>query len=500
MKTNIFNEKLENTNNEAIIRWNIPRDSSFQKVHINIGTIGHVDHGKTTLTAAISRVFAEIYKEKNPNGTEIKVLGYGDIDKAPEERNRGITINATTIEYVTDNSHYAHTDCPGHADYVKNMITGARKTDIAIIVVDVGSGLSLQTKEHILLARRCGVRKIAIVFTKADMVSSVEDAWIAQGSMDEVISELQKNGYSENNVILNNSGLTDFADDEDNSKFIDLTIEAAISKDETRLQEIYETICNLPMKAHKYIFTMCAARLLLDLDKNNIRYKIQKELLRRLFDDIERGFPLPERKEDAQLVVSIEGVYNIPGRGVVVSGIVEQGKVKVGETVTISGGGRKPLTTIITDIEAFNKKLPSVSAGQDAGFLLRGIEYSQIERGMLISTGPIICYSEAKCYLRLLTKEEGGREKGITTEYKPHCFMRSLDSSCSIFLLNENGEIIPKGQEYMAPGDAKEVIMTFDKHIPGLMSDEENLSIILREGGRTIGQAMLLKILKIEKI
>lgn len=451
-----------------------------RKPNINIGTIGHVDHGKTTTTAAITFLFS-------PEG---KGLTYAQIDKAPEEQKRGITINATTVEYETKNRHYSHTDCPGHEDFIKNMIAGASKMEMAILIVSCVDGVSLQTTEHVILASRCGIKNIAIIFTKADLLKH-DEVELFSFIMEEVTDLLNNNGFKPQSTIPTTSELTEFYTSSETEQFVDLCYTLSSSETSTSLlEQKYEELVNMPKKAHRYLFTLCAPKIILEADKNSIRYKAQALLLERFFFEMEQMIPLPPRDLDKPFALVVESVFNIKGRGVVVSGTVIRGKAGIGTAVEIVGGD-STIDTTITGVEAFKKTLEFAQCGDDVGILLRGVNYDDISRGMVVSAkGQTITYSNIKCMLRLLTSTEGGRTNGIQKGYRPQFYIRCGDYTGVI------EEFIKEGSEYeasgfmMMPGDTKEVLIKFEKPIPGL-KDETDVQMIIREGGKTVGQARL---------
>ncbi|MGN6193577.1 MAG: elongation factor Tu [Ginsengibacter sp.] len=329
------------------------------KPHVNIGTIGHVDHGKTTLTAAITDILSKkgLAEKKN----------YADIDGAPEEKERGITINTAHVEYATANRHYAHVDCPGHADYVKNMITGAAQMDGAILVVAATDGPMPQTKEHILLARQVGVPRIVVFMNKVDLVDDPELLELVEMEIREL--------------------LTSYGFDGDNTPIIQGSATGALAGDDKWVAKIDE-----------------------------------------LMDAVDTFIPLPPRPVDQPFLMSVEDVFSITGRGTVATGRIERGRIKVGEPVEIVGLMEKPLTSTVTGVEMFKKLLDQGEAGDNAGLLLRGIEKNQIRRGMVLcKPGSITPHTEFKGEVYVLSKEEGGRHTPFFNKYRPQFYFRTTD-------------------------------------------------------------------------
>jgi elongation factor Tu len=331
-----------------------------EKPHVNVGTIGHVDHGKTTLTAAITSLLA-----KKGMGNVAKK--YDEIDGAPEERERGITINTAHVEYQTDNRHYAHVDCPGHADYVKNMITGAAQMDGAILVVAATDGPMPQTKEHILLARQVGVPRIVVFMNKVDLVDDVELLELVEMEIREL--------------------LTSYGFDGDNTPIIQGSATGALSEDPKWVAKIDE-----------------------------------------LMEAVDTYIPLPPRPVDMAFLMSVEDVFSITGRGTVATGRIERGIIKVGEGVEIVGLMDAPLTSTVTGVEMFKKLLDEGQAGDNAGLLLRGIEKKDIRRGMVIcKPGSITPHTDFKGEVYVLSKEEGGRHTPFFNKYRPQFYFRTTD-------------------------------------------------------------------------
>mgnify|MGYP001806410661 CR=1 FL=1 len=344
------------------------------KPHMNVGTIGHVDHGKTTLTAAIT-----IYAAKKYGGQAKK---YDDIDNAPEEKARGITINTAHVEYESANRHYAHVDCPGHADYVKNMITGAAQMDAAILVVSATDGPMPQTREHILLARQVGVPNIVVFINKVDVVEDAELVDLVEMEIRELLS---KYGFPGDKVqIIKGSGLGA------------LNAEAQW---EAKVEE-----------------------LLVALD----------------------AIPLPQRENDKPFLLSVEDVFSISGRGTVATGRIEKGKVKIGDNVDLVGLGRDKKGITVTGVEMFRKQLNDAQAGDNVGLLLRGVEKEQIERGqVLVAPGTITPHTEFECEVVVLTKEEGGRHTPFFKDYRPQFYFRTTDVTGSIEILGGKEMVMP---------------------------------------------------------
>jgi elongation factor Tu len=346
------------------------------KPHLNVGTIGHVDHGKTTLTAAITDVLSKkgLAEKKN----------YDDIDGAPEEKERGITINTAHVEYATATRHYAHVDCPGHADYVKNMITGAAQMDGAILVVAATDGPMPQTKEHILLARQVGVPQIVVFMNKVDLVDDPELLELVEMEIREL--------------------LTSYGFDGDNTPIIQGSATGALAGEEKWVKKIDE-----------------------------------------LMDAVDSYIPLPPRLVDQPFLMSVEDVFSITGRGTVATGRIERGRIKVGEAMEIVGLMEKPLTTTCTGVEMFKKLLDEGEAGDNAGLLLRGIEKNQIRRGMVLcKPGSITPHTEFKGEVYVLSKEEGGRHTPFFNKYRPQFYFRTTDVTGEV-ALNAGTEMVMPG-------------------------------------------------------
>jgi len=387
------------------------------KPHCNIGTIGHVDHGKTTLTAAITKILAETGKAQ--------FTAYDQIDKAPEEKARGITINTAHVEYETENRHYAHVDCPGHADYVKNMITGAAQMDGAILVVSAADGPMPQTREHILLARQVGVPALVVYMNKCDMVDDPELLDLVEMEVRELLSSYEFPG--DTIPIIRGSALVALEDGD-----------AKLGRD-----SIFEL-----MKA------------------------------------VDEFIPQPARPLDKPFLMPIEDVFTISGRGTVVTGRVERGVVKVGETVEIIGI-RPTTTTTVTGVEMFRKLLDQGQAGDNIGALLRGIERTGVERGQVLAKpGSITPHTNFEAGIYVLTKDEGGRHTPFFANYRPQFYFRTTDVTGIVTL--------PEGTEMVMPGDNVSISVELIQPI----AMEEKLRFAIREGGRTVGSGVVAKIIK----
>jgi elongation factor Tu len=386
------------------------------KPHVNVGTMGHIDHGKTTLTAAITKVLSD-----NVEGSSF--TEFANIDNAPEERERGITINVSHVEYETENRHYAHVDMPGHADYIKNMITGAAQVDGAILVVSAADGPMPQTREHVLLARQVGVPKIIVALNKVDMVDDDELIELVEMEVRELLNEYDFPG--DDTPVVHVSALKALEGDAD------------------------------------------AAAAVLDL-----------------MAQVDDYIPTPERDLDKPFLMPIEDVFSITGRGTVVTGKVEQGKVNTGDELEIVGI-KDTTKTVCTGVEMFRKLLDSGQAGDNIGALLRGIDKDDVQRGQVLAApGSITPHTdfEAQCYV--LSKEEGGRHKPFFTNYRPQFYFRTTDITGTIQL--------PEGTEMCMPGD--NTAMTVELINPIAM--DEGLRFAIREGGRTVGAGSVTKILK----
>jgi elongation factor Tu len=387
------------------------------KPHVNIGTIGHVDHGKTTLTAAISKVLHDKYPDLNP---EFK---FDDIDKAPEEKQRGITINIAHIEYETEKRHYAHVDAPGHADYIKNMITGAAQMDGAILVVAATDGPMAQTREHVLLARQVGVPYLLVALNKADMVDDEEILELVEMEVRELLSSQGFDG--DDAPVVRVSGLKALEGDPEWTK----SVEA-------------------------------------------------------LLDAVDENVPDPVRDLDKPFLMPIEDVFTITGRGTVVTGKVDRGRLSVNSEVEIVGI-RPAQKTTVTGIETFHKSMDEAQAGDNTGLLLRGIKREEVERGqVVVKPGSITPHTNFEAQVYILAKDEGGRHNPFYSNYRPQFYFRTTDVTGVITL--------PEGTEMVMPGDNTE--MTVELIQPIAM--EEGLGFAIREGGRTVGSGRVTKIIK----
>jgi len=390
------------------------------KPHCNIGTIGHVDHGKTTLTAAITAVLAVT------NGA--KMMDYDAIDNAPEERERGITISTSHVEYETDNRHYAHVDCPGHADYVKNMITGAAQMDGAILVVSAADGPMPQTREHILLSKQVGVPYIVVFMNKEDMVDDEELLELVEMEIRELLDQYEFPG--DDTPIVAGSALK------------------ALEEAKTGTLGAWS------------------------------------EKIKTLMAEVDRYIPQPIRETDKDFLMPVEDVFSISGRGTVVTGRIERGTVKIGETIEIVGI-KDTQTTTVTGIEMFRKEMTEGVAGDNCGLLLRGIAKEAVERGQVLckpkSITPHTIF-EAEIYV--LSKEEGGRHTPFFSNYRPQFYVRTTDVTGAITL--------PEGTEMVMPGDNVKITATLIHPI----AMEEGTRFAIREGGRTVGAGVVSKIVK----
>src|SRR3954453_863795 len=385
------------------------------KPHCNIGTIGHVDHGKTSLTAAITKILAET------GGATY--TAYDQIDNAPEEKARGITIATAHVEYQTEKRHYAHVDCPGHADYIKNMITGAAQMDGAILVVAATDGPMPQTREHVLLARQVGVPYIVVALNKCDAVDDPELLDLVELEVRELLKSYQFPG--------------------DDLPVVRLSALGALNGEE----------------------------------------KWEKQI-DALMDAVDKNVPLPARDVDKPFLMPIEDIFSISGRGTVVTGRIERGKVKVGEEVEIVGF-RDTRKTVVTGVEMFKKQLDEGMAGDNAGLLLRGIAKEDVERGMVLAkTGSIKPHTKFKAEIYVLTKEEGGRHPPFFKGYRPQFYFRTTDVTGVAEL--------PAGTEMVMPGD--NVALTIELITPVAM--EKGLRFAIREGGRTVGAGTISEIIK----
>ncbi|HIK41831.1 elongation factor Tu [Thermoleptolyngbya sp. M55_K2018_002] len=400
------------------------------KPHVNIGTIGHVDHGKTTLTAAITMTLAAL--------GQAQARKYDEIDAAPEEKARGITINTAHVEYETEKRHYAHVDCPGHADYVKNMITGAAQMDGAILVVAATDGAMPQTKEHILLARQVGVPSIVVFLNKVDQLDDEELLELVELELRELLSEYEFPG--DDLPIIRGSGL--------------MALEAMIKDPKTQrgqnewVDKIYE-----------------------------------------LMDAVDEYIPTPERDIDKPFLMAVEDVFTITGRGTVATGRIERGKIKVNEEVELVGL-RETRKTTVTGIEMFKKSLDEGLAGDNAGLLLRGLKKEDIERGMVIAKpGTITPHTEFEGEVYVLTEKEGGRKTPFFAGYKPQFYVRTTDVTGTIKAFTADDG---SNAEMVMPGDRIKV----NVELINAIAIEQGMRFAIREGGRTIGAGVVSKIIK----
>ena len=397
------------------------------KPHVNIGTIGHVDHGKTTLTAAITMTMASLVGGERKN--------YDEIDSAPEEKARGITINTAHVEYQTPNRHYAHVDCPGHADYIKNMITGAAQMDGAIIVIAATDGPMAQTKEHILLARQVNVPKLVVFLNKID-----------DPSVDNDMLELVELDTRE---VLNKYGF-----DGDNASIIKGSAKMAL-----------DALVKNP-----------------DVKKGDNKWV---DAIIELMEAVDKDIPTPEREIDKPVLMAVEDVFSITGRGTVATGRIERGMVKVCEEIEIVGMSTEKKKAVVTGVEMFRKTLDQGQAGDNVGLLLRGIDKDAIERGMVVcKPNSINPHSEFKAEVYILKKEEGGRHTPFFNGYRPQFYVRTTDVTGSVTL--------PEGVEMVMPGD--NIQMTTILHCP--IAVEVGMKFSIREGGRTVGAGVVTEIIK----
>ena len=386
------------------------------KPHVNVGTMGHIDHGKTTLTAAITKVLAD-----NVEGSSF--TEFANIDNAPEERERGITINVSHVEYETEARHYAHVDMPGHADYIKNMITGAAQVDGAILVVSAADGPMPQTREHVLLARQVGVPKIVVALNKVDMVDDEELLELVEMEVRELLDEYDFPG--DDTPVIHVSALKALEGDADAG---------------TKIMELMAQV-----------------------------------------DDF---IPTPERDLDKPFLMPIEDVFSITGRGTVVTGKVEQGKVHTGDSIEIVGI-KDTTTTTCTGVEMFRKLLDQGQAGDNIGALLRGVDKDDVQRGQVLAApGSITPHTEFEAQVYVLSKNEGGRHKPFFSNYRPQFYFRTTDITGNIQL--------PEGTEMCMPGDNTEMHVELINPI----AMDEGLRFAIREGGRTVGAGSVTKILK----
>jgi len=387
------------------------------KPHVNVGTIGHIDHGKTTLTAAITKVLSE-------SGTGTAVRDFSSIDAAPEERQRGITINTAHVEYETENRHYAHVDCPGHADYIKNMITGAAQMDGAILVVSAADGPMPQTREHILLARQVEVPFMVVALNKADMVDDPELLELVELEVRELLSKYDFPG--------------------DDIPIIQVSALKALEGDPEWTPKILE-----------------------------------------LMAAVDSYIPEPTRDTDKPFLMPIEDVFTITGRGTVVTGRIEQGKIEVGKEIEIVGINDKVEKTTVTGLEMFLKVLDFAQAGDNAGVLLRGVKREEVQRGQVLAKpGSITPHTHFKAEVYVLSKDEGGRHTPFFNGYRPQFYFRTTDVTGSIKL--------PDGQEMVMPGDNTQMEIEMGQPI----AMDAGLRFAVREGGRTVGAGVVTEIIK----
>jgi elongation factor Tu len=395
------------------------------KPHVNVGTIGHVDHGKTTLTAAITGVLASLGKTK--------ALGFYEIDNAPEEKERGITIAISHVEYETEKRHYAHVDCPGHADYIKNMITGAAQMDGAILVVSAADGPMPQTREHILLARQVGVPFIVVFLNKVDMVEDPELLELVEVEVRDLLNQYEFPG--DKIPVIKGAALK--------------AMEAVQEKAKVGRGQDARAAC-----------------------------------IWELTDAVDNYIPTPVRDVDKPFLMSVEDIFTITGRGTVATGRVERGRLKLGEEVEIVGLREAGKKTVATGIEMFRKVLDEAVAGDNVGVLLRGVEREDIERGMVLAKpGTIHPHTKFMAEVYILTKEEGGRHTPFFTGYRPQFYFRTTDVTGDIKL--------PDGVEMVMPGDN----VTMEAALITPIALEEGQRFAVREGGRTVGAGVVAKIL-----
>jgi elongation factor Tu len=384
------------------------------KPHVNTGTIGHVDHGKTTLTAAITKYFGK------------RAIRYDEIDKAPEEKERGITINSAHVEYETEGRHYAHVDCPGHADYVKNMITGAAQMDGAILVVSAVDGPMPQTREHILLAKQVGIGTLVVFLNKVDMVEDEELLELVEMEVREL--------------------LTKYGFDGDAARVVRGSALKALTEEGTELGE---------------------------------------KAIRELMKVVDEAIPMPKRDIEKPFLMPIEDVFSISGRGTVVTGRIEQGKIKVGEEVEIVGIREESKKTKCTGVEMFKKELEEGMAGDNAGLLLRGIAKEEVERGQVLAKpGSITPHTKFKAEVYVLKKEEGGRHTPFFKNYRPQFYFRTTDVTGTVEL--------KEGVEMVMPGDNTEIVVELISPI----AMDKGLKFAIREGGKTVGAGVVAEVIK----
>ena len=388
------------------------------KPHVNVGTLGHVDHGKTTLTAAILHVMGM-------TGGAKKILGVEDLDKSPESRERGITISTAHCEYESANRHYAHVDCPGHADYIKNMITGAAQMDGAILVVSATDGPMPQTREHVLLARQVGVQNVVVFLNKVDQVDDPELVDLVEEEVRELLTKYEYDG--KNIRVIRGSAL--------------LALKSAKPEDE----------------AAKPVVDLIAA--------------------------LDETIPEPVRDVDKPFLMPIEDVFSIEGRGTVVTGRIDRGKVELNDEIEIVGL-RDTAKTVVTGIEMFNKQLDEGQAGDNAGILLRGLKKEDVERGQVLAApGSITPHNKFEAEVYVLTKDEGGRHTPFFKGYKPQFYIRTTDVTGAVEL--------PAGTEMVMPGDT----ISINVELVSKVAMEDGMRFAIREGGRTVGAGVVTKII-----
>lgn len=392
------------------------------KEHLNVGTIGHIDHGKTTLTAAITKYL----HDKGSSAFH----DYNDIDKAPEEKSRGITINSTTIEYSTEKRHYGHVDCPGHADYVKNMITGAARMDGGILVVSATDGAMPQTREHILLCKQVGVQNIIIFLNKCDQMKDEEMHELVEMEVRELLADYN---YDDEDLPLIKGSALMALNGQDDEGLGTSAIEQLVSK-------------------------------------------------------MDEYFKAPPRATEKEFFMSVDGSFNIPGRGTVATGTIDQGICKIGDDVHLIGYKRKPTPTSIVGIETFKKTLDRGEAGDNVGCLLRGVTREQVNRGMVLCTpGKFSVNRNYKSEIYVLKTDEGGRNKPFFSGYRPQCFIRTADMACAVTL--------PESMQMAMPGDNLEISMKLDRPL----AIEIGHRFALREGGRTVASGVITEVVPDQK-
>lgn len=384
--------------------------------HLNVGTIGHIDHGKTTLTAAITKYLS--------SAGSASFHDYSEIDKAPEERSRGITINSTTIEYSSENRHYGHVDCPGHADYVKNMITGAARMDGGILVVSATDGAMPQTREHILLCRQVGVKNIIIFLNKCDQM-----------------------------------------DDEEMHELVEMEVR--------ELLEDYEYPDDVPLIKGSALLALEGK------DDNGLGTSAISELV----STMDSYFEAPVRPIDKDFFMSVESSFNIPGRGTVATGTIDQGVCKIGDDCHLIGLDRKPVATTIVGVESFKKTLDRGEAGDNVGVLLRGLNREDVQRGAaLVKPGKFTVNRNFNAEIYVLNTDEGGRNKPFFSGYRPQCFIRTADMACAVTL--------PESAAMAMPGDNLSVALKLDRPL----AIEKGNRFALREGGRTVASGVITEV------